>query len=166
MCSSDLTFNSKMLRAEVYKNLLLPMDEVTNASPKELSDFAYQHASGEQRNRMAMSGNQERVRGSTWKQMVVSTGNASIIEKIMAYKTVPKGEMMRILEVRVVKVPGLSKADTDALSLRLLNNYGHAGIPFVQYILQDIEGVKRLYRTVQEKVDLEDRKSTRLNSSH
>jgi hypothetical protein len=149
---SDTT-NSKMLRAELYNNLFLPMDEVTNATAKDLSDFVYQYTSGTQKNRMTASANGERHRGEPWKQIGVSTGNASIMEKMSSYKALPKGEAMRILEVRAKPVEGLSKTETDALSASLQNNYGHAYIPYLQYIMNDVAGIKELYKTTQYRLD-------------
>ena len=147
------TAASKMNRAEKYKNIFLPLDEVTNASAKETSDFVYQYTSGSQRNRMSANGNEERVRGEPWKQNAVSTGNASLMEKMSAYKAIPKGEAMRLLEVRAKPVPGLEKEDTDILSERLANNYGHAYLPYLQYIMNDIKGIKTMYKVTQKKLD-------------
>jgi hypothetical protein len=148
------TAASKMNRAELYNNIFLPMDEVTNSTAKDLSDFVYQYTSGSQRNRMSGSSNQERNRGEEpWKQTGVSTGNTSIMEKIGTYKALPKGEAMRILEVRAKPVLGLEKTETDELSEKILNNYGHAALPFLQYVMNDIEGIRALYRTTQQKLD-------------
>lgn len=149
------TAASKMLRAEKYKNIFLPMDEVTNASAKDVSDFVYQYTSGSQKNRLSGSGNEERFRGEPWKQTGVSTGNASLTEKMSVYKALPKGEAMRLLEVRAKPVPGLQKEDTDVLSEQLANNYGHAALPYLQYIMNDIEGVKRMFKGVQKRLDKE-----------
>lgn len=147
------THNSKMLRAEVYKDIFFPMDEMTNVGPKEASDLIYQMTSGTQKNRMSASVNQERLRGEPWHLTGASTANASMMEKISVYKTLPAGEGMRLLEVCVKPVPGLLKVDTDKLSMQILNNYGHACVPFLQYILSDIDSIKALYRQVQEKLD-------------
>jgi hypothetical protein len=144
---------SKMNRAEIYNNIFLPLDEVTNATAKELSEFIYPYTSGSQRNRMSPNSNAERQRGEPWNQAAVSTGNASIIEKMSSYKALPKGETMRILEVRAAPVLGLNKIETDELSASLRNNYGHACIPYLQYLMNDIEGIKNLYKSTQHKLD-------------
>jgi len=144
---------SKMNRAEIYNNIFLPLDEVTNATAKELSEFIYPYTSGSQRNRMSPNSNAERQRGEPWNQASVSTGNASIIEKMSSYKALPKGETMRILEVRAAPVLGLNKIETDELSASLRNNYGHACIPYLQYLMNDIEGIKNLYKSTQHKLD-------------
>lgn len=153
MLKESDTTASKMNRAELYKNLCLWLDEVTNASAKELSDFVYQYTDGSQRNRLSSSQNIERVRGIEWKQNAVSTGNASIMQKIAVIKASPKGEAMRVLEVRALPVEGLEKEETDALSTTLLNNYGHASLPYLQYIMNDIKGIKEMYKAVQVKLD-------------
>lgn len=147
------TGNSKMNRAEIYKNLPLWMDEVTNSPAKDLSDFLYQYTSGSQRNRLTSSANQERVRGEIWKQNGISTGNTSMIERMSAYKSVPKAEAMRVLEVRAYPVTALNKAETDILSETLSNNYGHAYLPYLQYVMNDIAGTKELYKVTQAKID-------------
>lgn len=147
------TTASKMLRAEIYNNIFLPMDEVTNATAKDVSDFVYQYTSGTQRNRMTASANGERHRGEPWKQNAVSSGNTSLMEKMSVYKALPKGEAMRVLDVRAKPVPGLDKAETDELSAALQHNYGHAFIPYLQYIMNDIEGIKNLYKATQRKID-------------
>ena len=147
------TAASKMNRAEVQKNLCLWMDEVTNSTAKDLSDFVYQYTSGSQRNRMSASSNQERTRGELWKQNAVSTGNTSIMEKISVVKAMPKGEAMRVLEVRAYPIAALNKIDTDQLSETILNNYGHAALPYLQYLMQDIGNVKELYKVTQLKLD-------------
>jgi hypothetical protein len=147
------TMNSKMLRAELYNNIFLPMDEMTNSTAKELSDFLYQYTSGTQKNRLAASANQERHRGEPWNQTAVSTGNSSMMEKMSTYKALPKGEAMRLLEVRAKPVDGLDKAVTDKLSEKILNNYGHAYLPYLQYVMDDIEAIKNLYKVTQMKLD-------------
>ena len=144
---------SKMLRAERYKNMFLPMDEVTNATAKDVSDFVYQYTSGSQRNRLSPNGNEERFRGEPWKQNAVTTGNASLLEKMSLYKALPKGEATRILESRAKPVAGLDKDATDHLSEQLANNYGHAYLPFLQYVMNDIKGIKALYKTTRSKLD-------------
>jgi hypothetical protein len=148
------TAASKMNRAERYKNICLWMDEVTNSPAKELSDFVYQYTSGSQRNRLnGSSANQERTRGETWQQIGISTGNTSIMEKISVVKALPKGEATRILEIRAYPMLGLLKTDTDVLSEKILNNYGHAYLPFLQHVMADVENTKNIYKQTQLKLD-------------
>ena len=147
------TFNSKMNRAEVYKNLICYMDELTNTKPQDLSDWAYQLPSGLQRNRMGAKGNVERVRGKPWKTLFGTTGNTSMLERIALYKALPKAEAQRILEHRAERVHFATKDETDQFAAALKENYGHAGVPYLQYIMANLEQVKELCNATQRKLD-------------
>jgi hypothetical protein len=147
------TYASKMNRAEIYKNLPFYMDEMTNTLPKDLSDFAYQVPSGMQRNRMGARGNTERHRGLPWKTLVGSTGNTSMIERISAYKAMPKAEAQRILESRAKVVDTGNKSLTDEFSRNIMRNYGHAGVQYIQYLLNHKEEARKLLIGTQEKLD-------------
>lgn len=149
------TFNSKMNRAEVYKNLPVYMDELTNTKPQDLSDWAYQLPSGMQRNRMGAKGNQERARGKPWKTLFGTTGNTSMLERISLYKPLPKAEAQRVLEFCVTKMEFESKAETDELASRIKLHYGHAAIPYLQYVMANLEAVKELADQVQQKIDVQ-----------
>lgn len=147
------TTNSKMNRAEVYKNLPVFCDEMTNTIPKELSDFAYQMPSGMQRNRMGAKANTERQRGEPWKLICATTGNTSMIERISLYKSLPKAEAQRILEYRTSRVHFSSKEETDIFSEKLKQHFGHAAVPYVQYVIRNLPAIRELVKTVQVRID-------------
>jgi hypothetical protein len=142
-----------MNRAEIYKNLPLYLDEMTNTAPKDLSDFAYQLPSGYQRNRLSGKGNIERKRGEPWKLLCGSTGNTSILGRINLYKALPKAEAQRILEREAKNVSFASKEETDELSRRISRNYGHAGPEYIKYLLNNLDECKTLSLSTQKKLD-------------
>jgi hypothetical protein len=147
------TYNTKMNRGEIYHNLPMYMDELTNTSGKELSNLAYQLTGGRQRGRMSASSNVERHRGEAWKLLAVTTGNTSMVERISIIKAMPKAEAQRILECRVSRMQFDTKEETDVFSACLQNNYGHAGKVYIKHIMENLEEVQKLLRQVQEKVD-------------
>ena len=147
------TYATKMNRGELYRNLPLYMDELTNSHGRELSDLAYQLTSGRQRARMTSGANQERHRGEAWKSLAVTTGNTSFVEVISTFKNMPKAEAQRILESFVGRVNFDTKEETDKFSTALKQNYGWAGIPFVQYIMNNREEVKKVCLDMQARVD-------------
>ena len=149
------TFNSKMNRAEVYKNIICYMDELTNTKPQDLSDWAYQLPSGLQRNRMGPKGNVERARGKPWKTLFGTTGNTDMLERIALYKALPKAEAQRVLQYRVERVHFATKAETDAFAVAVKENYGHAGVVYLQYVMNNLEAIKKLADAVQQKIDIE-----------
>ena len=151
------TYNTKMNRGEIYHNLPLYMDELTNMKPWELSNLAYQLTGGRQRGRMTASANIERHRGEAWRLLTVTTGNASVVEKIGLAKSMPKAEAQRILEVKVSRkfFSSDSKQETDKFSSAIKDNYGHAGVIYIQYIMNNMEEARKLLNEVQTRVDRE-----------
>ena len=147
------TFASKMNRAEVYKDLIVYMDEMTNTKPAELSDWAYQLPSGLQRNRMSGKSNVERIRGKPWKTMFGTSGNAGLVERIGTYKRMPEAEAQRILEHKVLRVYFKDKSETDEFSTNIKQHYGHAGVPYIQYLLNNLDAAKELAKINQNKID-------------
>jgi len=148
------TANSKMNRAEIYKNLPLYMDELTNTEPKELSDMAYQLPNGVQRNRLGPKGNVERFRGAPWKLITSTTGNTDMIERIGLYKAMPEAESQRILSIRSVKINFVTKEETDDFSAALLANHGHAGPIYMRYVIENLDAIKTLLSATQRKLDM------------
>lgn len=148
------TYNARMNRAEVMKNLPLYMDEITNMAPKDASDLIYQLNSGMQRNRMGSKGNAERYRGAPWSFIWVGTGNTDIIERVSLYKAMPKAEAMRVLSYKAFKINFDSKYETDQFSVSIKDNYGWAGPIYIQYVLQNKEKVVKLLDDTQRKLDL------------
>lgn len=151
------TYNSKMNRADVMHSLPVCMDEITNIQPKDGSDLIYQITGGQQRNRMSSNGNSERFRGEPWNLLFISTGNSSLIDRVAMAKAMPKAEAQRVLEIEVSRLfkTKEDKTVTDAFSASLLEHYGHGGIPFVQYVLKNVEQVRLLVSTIQQKIDTE-----------
>jgi len=149
------TESMKFNRAEVLHNLPFYIDELTNEKDDKLSDLAYQLSSGQQRGRMAGGANLERARGEPWKFLSVTSGNSSVIEKISAKKQQPKAEAQRMLEWPAKKVFDSvdDKRMTDAFEAKLTANYGHAGIPYIQWVIQNVEEVKEKLREMQVRVD-------------
>jgi len=149
------THNSKMLRSEVLHSLPLFIDELTNTSPENLSNLAYQFTSGKQRARMVSGANAERPRGEPWSLLAVTTGNTSCIERIRLKKENPSAEAQRILEVQVDKLftSTDSKTETDKFTDELELHHGHAGVRFVQYVMKNQLAVIQLLKEVQVNID-------------
>jgi hypothetical protein len=147
------TYNHKMNRGEVYKNIFMVMDELTNSPGKVLSDIVYNFTGGRQRGRMSSGANVERHRGDSWRMLALTTGNTSMVDRISLYKTMPRAEAQRILEYHVHGKVFESKQETDEFSNAVTTNYGHAGPLYVQYIMTHLDEVKELVAEVRKRVD-------------
>ena len=140
------TGNSVWNRAEIYKNIVLYVDELTNLRGVEASKFAYAVSDGEQRNRQSNSPhNEERYRGEEWSFLVGSTGNESLLDKIIAVRSLPKGEAQRVMEGTVTKKLNSNDQTLLARTLNddLANNYGHAGEIYIRYVIQNKDKIAK-----------------------
>ena len=151
----DDTSNYKMNRAEVMHSIIAGIDEITNMSPREMSELVYQGTSGSQRGRMSSSANVERYQGKEWSLLMMYTANTSIVERISMSKAMPKAEAQRVLECRVDRIfdEVKDKEITDKFEHSLLTNYGHAGIPYIQWVIRNLEECRKLVLDIQKRVD-------------
>ena len=141
------TGNSGWNRAEIWKNHVLYIDEISNYMDKEASDFCYGISDGEQKNRMGNGGkNEERYRGESWNLMGGTTGNSSISEKMTSFKSLPQGELARLIENVVDKKLFTTEEANLANELQhnLENHYGHAGVIYIKHVLNNMGSVEAL----------------------
>jgi len=145
----------KMNRAEVMHSLPTGIDEITNLTPRQMSDLLYQGTSGRQRGRMTASANVERHQGREWGLLMQYTANASVIETVSRGKAMPKAEAQRILECRVERIfdKVKDKELQDTFKSNVFGNYGHAGPPYIQWVMKNLEEARKIVKKVQRRVD-------------
>ena len=143
-------------RAEVYKNLPLYAEEVTNFTSEMASGFLYKSGEGTQKGRMSNAGqNRERYRGAPWQLLVGLSSNATLGGKVSQKKASPQGELQRIIEIEIFKL-----LDDGAESTRQArefnelyqNNYGVACVPYIQKLLSNMVAAKKLVDTMSDKL--------------
>jgi hypothetical protein len=148
------TPNTKMHMLGVMNNLANTIDEITNTTPIEFSELAYSISQGRGKNRMKASVNEMRVNNTSWQGITLASSNASFYEKLGSLKTSPDGEMMRVLEYTIAPNDVIDTALGKALfDHQLFENYGHAGEPYLQWLLLNLEEAKDLLRKVQARID-------------
>ena len=150
------TANAKTMHLGIMNNLPFTVDEMTNMTPNAFSEMAYNMSQGRGKNRMKASGNELRLNTTTWQTISLCSSNASFYEKLSLIKNSPDGEMMRLLEYKI----GYSDAiPTDyakqMFDHQLLENYGHAGPMYIEWVLKNLEEVKNTLKVVQTKIDRE-----------
>ncbi len=83
------------------------------------------------------------------------TSNASIIEAVSRGKAMPKAEAQRILECHVDRLfdKVKDKQITDEFKESVFNNYGHAGAPYIQWVMGNLDETRAILKKVQKRVD-------------
>ena len=146
------------------KNIVNTMDELSNLDSEEISDFAYECSQGKGKDKGMANSNANRINDTTWRAITLSTSNSSFYQKLMVGKSLPEGELMRLIEF-VIDYQDTTIVSTEEgkekFDHQLTENYGHAIVPFVQHVIANPEGTKNIVRSIQRKIDKEMRLTQR-----
>jgi hypothetical protein len=121
-------------------------------TPMEKSDVIYQATQGRAKHKAKQHESGIQLNTTSWETALISTGNSSLVDDVLSLKAIPDGELNRLLEFYI------EKEDADPTWSRvhfgkLYDNYGHAVRPFSQYIVANLEEVKNLMETVQQRIE-------------
>lgn len=143
---------SKVHRMGVLNGVVYCLDEITNMSSEELSDFAYGSTQGRARNRMQSGANAERSNRTSWKLIALLSSNSSVEDKLRANKMDPQGELARVLEITLKTPVPTNVLEAQKLFSSLNDNYGHAGDIFLNFVVPNKEDVQRLWNEMRDKI--------------
>jgi hypothetical protein len=149
----DDTQNARIHRFGVLNNLPATIDEVTNMRDEAISQLAYAITQGRGKNRMESQANAERINNTMWRLLAITSSNSSLYDKLAAMKAFPEGEMMRLIELTLLKDPDLPKDKTDAIFGDMHRNYGHAGEVYMQYVVAHKSEVLQQITDIQKGMD-------------
>jgi len=150
------TVNAKVARVGIMNNLPPTFDEMTNTRPEDLSALIYSISQGRGKDRMKQSSNELRHNSTTWQCIALCSSNSSFYEKLAALKASPDGEMMRLLEYKIDHTTAIDAAVAkDMFDHQLMENYGHAGHLYAQWLVNNAEEAKTTALAIQAKIDKE-----------
>jgi hypothetical protein len=118
------------------KNILLGIDEASNADPKELAKLVHAVSHGKPKVRMQSSINAEREHEDSASIITFFTSNQSIYDKLRTLKGSPDGEMARLIEFTIKRPPQMTGDMGVEIFNVLKENYGHAGVEFMQHVMK------------------------------
>lgn len=117
------------------KNILLGLDEVSNAKADHLSKIIHQNSQGKPKVRMKASVNAEREVEQNASTILFMTSNKDINDILQQAKASPDGEMARVIQFMIEKphllreVPEYGRLIFETLH----KNHGHAGVEFIKH---------------------------------
>lgn len=148
------TVNSKVQRMGAMRSIACCVDEVTNMTGTDLSEFVYGATQGRGKHRMEAASNMERVNTTKWQLPTITSSNRSLTESLLAAKMVSQAELSRIVELSFEQAPRMDKREADELYMhRLFENYGVAGEVYIPHILKNLDRVRRSLAATHKKVD-------------
>ena len=150
------TYNAKMIKLGILNNLPNIVDEITNMTGEQFSNYAYSISGGKDKDRASSQSNTLRVNDSSWNNLTLCSANASFYEKLSVVKAAANAEQLRLLEYEITPNTIIDVAEGKHMfDHQLQENYGHAGEIFIQYCVNNLESVKKLIIKVQERMDRE-----------
>jgi hypothetical protein len=97
----DDTAVGRINKLGTLNNIVNTMDELTNLDETEVGKFAYAASQGRGKEKAQMHINANRKNEITWRNITLSSSNASFYQKLMSLKNAPDGELMRIIEFTI-----------------------------------------------------------------
>jgi len=157
LCSTQKdTDNARILKLGIHNNLPYCVDEITNMSGIAFSDLIYAMSNGKGKDRMEASGNRLRANNTKWQTISLMSSNASFYEKLTGPKTTPDGEMMRMVEYKIDYTDVLDvNVAKSMFDHQLMENYGHAGAIYADWLVRNKEEAEATARSIQAKIDRE-----------
>ena len=147
------TYNSRLQRMGTMQNFCVTMDEITNIEAQHLSNQVYDVTSGRGKHRLQQHSNAERLNHTKWQTGMVTSSNRYLIDTLLSIKGFPDGEFKRILEINVKPDTLDDPTWARAHFSRLMDNYGHAIVPYSQALLTQLPMAQKVLADVQERVD-------------
>jgi len=154
----DDTKVARITKVGILNNIINTVDEITNLEPKVFSELVYAYSQGKGKDKGDAQENKLRINNTTWRTPTLTSSNASFYDKVGSIKAAADGEIMRLLEFKVEYTDQqlISTAEGKHMFDHQLNsNYGHAIVPYIQYILSNMEEVQATLHRVQAKIDKE-----------
>ena len=134
----EATNNALINRTLGMHSLVFGLDEVTNRSTKELSQFVHQVSSGRAKIRLQSSVNAERSLELTSAMLAILTTNEPIYDKLLIDKASPDGEVARLIEFHILKPKILvERPELGAEIFETLNyHHGHAIYDYIKKVFE------------------------------
>ena len=137
------TEKSKLGRMGQLNNIAACIDEMGNETPEALSSLIIKSTQGSDVRRLTQSGTERETK--EWCTVVITSSNHTFHSKLNHYKMDADAEKMRLLEYEIKPTSVFQNKEQAAeFNRAVLQNYGHAGVEFIQYLVKNRSTVAAL----------------------
>lgn len=166
MINKDDTYLARLAKLGIMNNISAAFDEMTDLTPKEASELAYQITQGRGKDRMQQSGEGIQHNTTYWSCLPIMSANDSIIAALSQHGVDPTAQMSRVLEIKVTDINTVyDRAEferCERLVRTLPHNYGTAGDVYMRYVTTHVEQIQDLIYQIEKRFI----KHTNLNSNY
>ena len=134
------TMNAMYNHLGTLHSLPMMWDDTTERAGEELLRTALNISSGTGKQRL--KGPDHDGKTVVWETLVLSSTNYDNVAQALAARKGTDANLMRLLGVSFEDLPpGSSKTDADEFLRGISENYGHVGLPFIQYVAKNYVAV-------------------------
>ena len=145
MINKDDTYLARFAKLGIMNNIAVGFDEMTDLTPKEASDMAYQLTQGRGKDRMAANGEGLQLNTTYWSCLPVMSANDSMMTNLANHSRDATAQMSRVLEIRVTPISEIYTPEEFEANERLLRklpqNYGTAGDVYMRYVTTHLKEI-------------------------
>jgi hypothetical protein len=149
LADGKVTLNSLWALVGTYCHLPVLFDELTNQSGSLASEVVFSVSSGRQKERLNSDGSLK-DNNSNWSTILMASGNVLLTEKLAQHRANAEAEISRLFEFTVSNTSTLSPNEAGELFPKLLDNYGHAGQIYAEYIVANRDKIEQALLKVQQ----------------
>lgn len=135
-----------------YNSLPIVFDELTNMDSRVASELVFSVSSGRARQRLHASGDL-RTNAQNWNTIMLASGNNMLSEKLANHRSNPEAEISRLFEFTLTATSHLTPNEANQLFPKLLDNYGHAGRAFIQFVVTNYDKVQAMLESTQNSIN-------------
>lgn len=135
------TINSTMHHINMLGSIPMAIDEVTKLTPEETGSMIYQLTHGREKRRMDGQTYTNKPSMGTYRTLTITSGNASLLDKVMMGTTAPDGLAYRVLELQMDHALP-DTYDMEGLITRMTQNCGAVGARYIGYVVQNQQSIK------------------------
>lgn len=152
LVNKDDTYLSRIAKLGIMSNISVGFDEMTDMSPREASEMAYQITQGRGKDRMADGGKGIQHNKTFWSCLPIMSANDSIINALANHSFDATAQMSRVLEIKATDINGVYTREEfeqcEMLVRTLPQNYGTAGDVYMRWVTANMDKVQEMiYRT-------------------
>ena len=134
------TMNAMYNHLGTLHSLPMMWDDTTERPGEELLRTALNISSGTGKQRM--KGSDHDGKTVVWETLVLSSTNYDNVAQALAARKGTDANLMRLLGVSFEDLPiGSTKSAADDFLRGIAGNYGHVGLPFIQYVAKNYDAV-------------------------
>jgi hypothetical protein len=146
----DDTVIGRLLVLATLSNLPVLYDEIMTRDPDAIYDFVVSFTNGADRTRATRTG-EIKHNEARWQTLMLSAGNTSLRE-VLASGDKPDTQAHRVMELEAIIPEEIAKHYSEEIKDNLRKNAGYAGDVYIDYVVQNLDAIKKLLHDVTDKV--------------